>query len=80
MWPVLGPAAQCFDQLLDFSVANATADLVMMAAWSCALSTIRGEPIPVCHMFALSSHDPDNIYRCTTSLGMIVYTEHLSNC
>lgn len=29
------------------SVANATADLVMMAAWSSALQFIQGEPLPV---------------------------------
>lgn len=29
------------------SVYNATADLLMMAAWNCALDTIQGEPIPV---------------------------------
>ena len=29
------------------SVANATADLVMIAAWSSALQVINGEAIPV---------------------------------
>ncbi|KAI0773843.1 hypothetical protein C8Q74DRAFT_1438226 [Fomes fomentarius] len=32
---------------LEDYIANATADLVMMAAWSCALSVIKAEPIPI---------------------------------
>ncbi|RPD61962.1 hypothetical protein L226DRAFT_535339 [Lentinus tigrinus ALCF2SS1-7] len=39
-------------------VANATADLVMMAAWSCALSTIKGDPIPM-YYFARD----DRVYK-----------------
>jgi hypothetical protein len=29
------------------SIANATADLLMMAAWSLASQTVGGDPIPV---------------------------------
>jgi len=31
---------------LEDYVANATADLLLMAAWSCVLDSIQGEPIP----------------------------------
>ncbi|KAI0721908.1 hypothetical protein C8T65DRAFT_565432 [Cerioporus squamosus] len=43
---------------LEDYVANATADLVMMAAWSRALSAIKGEPIPL-YYFARD----DRVYR-----------------
>ncbi|RDX53100.1 hypothetical protein OH76DRAFT_1399703 [Lentinus brumalis] len=43
---------------LEDYVANATADLVMMAAWSCALSVIKGEPMPM-YYFARD----DRVYR-----------------
>ena len=35
--------------LLTFlcSVANATADLIVMGTWSCVLDVVEGEPIPV---------------------------------
>lgn len=35
------------------SVANATADLLILAAWSSALDSFHGEPIPVCYMLGL---------------------------
>jgi hypothetical protein len=31
-----------------FSVANATADLLLLGAWSSAVDLVKGEPIPVC--------------------------------
>ena len=35
--------------LTGYSIANATADLLLMAAWSCVMDTVEGdEPIPVC--------------------------------
>ncbi|KAI0723421.1 hypothetical protein C8Q76DRAFT_395056 [Earliella scabrosa] len=43
---------------LEDYIANATADLVMMAAWSCALSTVKDEPIPA-YYFARD----DRVYR-----------------
>jgi hypothetical protein len=33
------------------SVANATADLLMLGAWMSALGSIRGDPIPVRNIF-----------------------------
>ena len=32
-----------------FSVANATADLLIMGVWSCVLTNVQAEPIPVSH-------------------------------
>ncbi|KAI0751321.1 hypothetical protein C8Q80DRAFT_1099496 [Daedaleopsis nitida] len=43
---------------LEDYIANATADLVMIAAWSCALSAIKDEPIPN-YYFARD----DRVYR-----------------
>ena len=31
----------------SYSIANATADLLVLATWSCVLDTVQGEPIPV---------------------------------
>ena len=33
--------------LIAPSVANATADLLMLGAWSCAVELVQGTPIPV---------------------------------
>lgn len=41
----------------DCSVANATADLLMMAAWHCALDSIYGESIPVSCPCFVSQYD-----------------------
>ncbi|GJE84690.1 hypothetical protein PsYK624_007660 [Phanerochaete sordida] len=46
---------------LEDYVANATADLLMMAAWNCALDTIDGEPIPT-YYFARD----DRVYKAFT--------------
>lgn len=46
---------------LEDYVANATADLLMMATWHCALDTIQGEPIPT-YYFARD----DRVYKALT--------------
>ena len=62
------------------SIANATADLVMIAAWSSALQFINGEAIPVCTLGSACLDPCAHIQnRHTTSPEMIASTGLLWN-
>lgn len=45
------------------SVANATADLLLMGAWSCVLDTIEGESIPVSLAFQPQVFDTHQTFK-----------------
>lgn len=66
---------------ISFSIANAVIDLLLLAAWTLALETINGDPIPVLIFgiyFIIAILTPF-LTRYLISPEMIVCTKLLSN-
>lgn len=61
---------------IEDSVSNATADLLMMAAWYWAMDTVDGEAIPVSTGFYIVPYSPLTYpYRHTILLAMTAFTK-----
>jgi hypothetical protein len=64
---------------VSYSIANATADLLMIGAWTLALASIDGENIPVrpMRLFGSIALINDYLHRPITLPATTVFTEYL---
>lgn len=62
--------------ICHYSVANATADLLVIGAWSCVLDIVSADPIPVRYNIAVIYLPADLLRRHTILPGMIAFLEH----